>query len=429
MIFKCTAVMAVSALISLFFACSNADSPQQKERLDASFNPPFGFTLFSLQTGAASRGVETALQSDGKIIVMGSANNGVDDDILLLRYTAAGQLDTRFGTNGSVRYGGSGNERGLGLAIIPSDNSIIVTGFSTVAGSRDLLVVKYSADGKFLKHLLYAGIGTDIGFGVTISADQKIVVVGESSPSLSSKQDLLLLRMDVDLQLDPTFGQQGVVHYNGPKKENDKGFGVVVQPDGKVIACGAVIINGKEDMLVARFNPDGSIDNSFGTKGSFIWSSPLDESDYANGLALQPDGRIVVTGAASTTAKAYMTTLRLLPNGTLDSTFGQYGVAIYAGLSGSYAYPYGVIIQSDGKVMVAGTSEDSAANRHAIVIRYTPDGFPDYSFGFDGLFVFGGLSMKEYAANGLVLQPDQAIVVTGYSNNGMYDSVLTFRLK
>ncbi len=408
---------------------SNEPIPQYYVGLDRSFNAPLGYALFNPGPEFTSRGVETALQSDGRIIVLGSTVNGMDDDLLLVRYTREGQVDTSFGTNGSVRYGDYDRDRGLGLAIMPADNSIIVAGYITVQGSRELLVVKFTADGRFVRDLLYSDLGTDIGFGITVTPDQKIVVIGESSSSLSKKQDLLLLQMDSNLQLDPDFGLQGVVHYNGSANENEKGFAVAAQPDGKLVACGAVVVSGKEDMLVLRLKQDGSLDTSFAANGSFIWSSPADRADYANNLALQPDGRIVVAGAAGTADGYRIVTLRLHSDGTLDNSFGQGGVLSFTGLTGSYAYPYGVAVQPDGRIVLAGSSTGSTGGKHAVVLRSTADGLWDVTFGAGGVMVFDSSTGGDTVANGLTLQPDQAILVTGYHSSGQSDHVLTYRLK
>jgi uncharacterized delta-60 repeat protein len=423
-------VLFILPVVLAVAGCGSSDSSTRSVAMDTGFNAPLGYTLFSAGSGFSSRGVEVALQSDGRIIVMGSAVNGADDDLLLVRYTTAGQLDTSFGTNGFVRYGDFDRDRGLGLAIIPADDAIIVTGYATINGSRELLVLKFSSSGVLMKELLYSDLGTDIGFGITITPDQKIVVIGESSSSQSKKQDLLLLRMDFDLQLDPTFGRQGAVHYNGPANDNEKGFAVAAQPDGKLVASGAVISNGsKEDMLVIRINQDGSLDSSFGVNGSFIWSGAGDYADYANNLALQPDGKIMVTGAAASATGFQITTMRLLSSGQLDSGFGQNGLVTYTGLTGSDAYPYGLLLQLDGKIVVAGSSMNSAGNKDAVMLRYTAAGQLDPLFGKAGLLVFEGPGGGTDVANGLALQPDQALLVTGYTTNGQYDSVLTWRLK
>lgn len=415
---------------TLLAGCSSNDPAVRYVGLDYSFNPPLGYALFTPASGFSSRGVETALQSDGKVIVMGSTVNGTDDDLLLIRYTKDGLLDTSFGTNGYVRYGDYDRDRGLGLAILPVDDSIIVTGYSTIGGSRELLVVKFSANGTFVKDLLYSDLGTDIGFGIALTPDQKIVIIGESSSSQAQKQDLLLLRLDFDLQFDPGFAQFGAFHYNGPASGNEKGFAVVVQPDGKLVASGAAVTsNSKEDMLVIRVNQDGSLDSSFGSNGSFVWSSPGDYADYANNLALQPDGKVIVTGAAASATGFQIVTMRLLSSGQLDSGFGQDGLVTYTGLTGSDAYPYGLLVQQGGRIIVAGSSMNSAGNKDAVLLRYTTDGQLDPLFGGEGLLIFEGPGGGTDVANGLALQPDQAVLVTGYSNNGQYDSVLTWRLK
>lgn len=415
--------------VVLTAGCSN-DPSVQPVALDHHFNAPLGYTLFTPGSGFSSRGVEVALQSDGKIIVMGSTVNGLDDDLLLVRYTRDGLLDTGFGTNGYVRYGDYDRDRGLGLAILPGDDAIIVTGYSTIGGSRELLVVKFSANGTFVKDLLYSDLGTDIGFGIALTPDRKIVIIGESSSSQAKKQDLLLLRLDFDLQFDPGFARYGAFHYDGPANESEKGFAVAVQPDGKLVAGGAAVTsNSKEDMLVIRVHQNGTLDSSFGTNGSFHWSSAGDYADYANNLALQADGKIVVTGAAGTAAGFQITTMRLLSSGQLDNGFGQNGMVSYTGLAGNDAYPYGVLVQPGGRIVIAGSSMNHVGNKDAVLLGYTPDGQPDPAFGGAGLLVFEGAGGTTDVANGLALQPDQSVLVTGYSSNGQSDSVLTYRVR
>jgi len=115
--------------------------------------------------------------------------------------------------------------------------------------------------------------------------------------------------------------------------------------------------------------------------------------------------------------------------GQLDSGFGQDGLVTYTGLTGSDAYPYGLLVQQGGRIIVAGSSMNSAGNKDAVLLRYTTDGQLDPLFGGEGLLIFEGPGGGTDVANGLALQPDQAVLVTGYSNNGQYDSVLTWRLK
>lgn len=422
-------LLILVAILLLVSACSN-DAAQHTVTLDSSFNAPLGYAVFTPGSGFSSRGVETALQSDGKIIVMGSTVNGTDDDLLLVRYTKDGQLDTSFGTNGYVRYGNYDRDRGLGLAIMPDDDAIIVTGYSTFNGSRVLLAARFSANGVLEKDLFYSDLGTDIGFGIAITPDNKIVIIGESSSTQKQMQVLLLLRLDANLEYDPSFAQSGAYHYDGPADGNEKGFAVAVQPDGKLVAGGAIIHGGtKEDMLVIRLNQDGTLDSSFGSNGSFVWSSSGDNPDYANNLTLQADGKIIVTGAASTGSGFRIVTMRLLASGQLDSSFGQGGLVQYDGLTGSYAYPYGVLVQADGKVVVAGSSSNSAGNKDAVVLRYTTDGQLDPTFAEGGLYVFSISANGDDVANGLALQPDQALLVTGYTFDGQYDWALTWRLK
>ena len=110
--------------------------------LDLSFNPPNGFVVFKGPGDLRDRGIEIAVQTDGKILVLGYSHNGTNEDILLVRYTPDGKLDPTFNQYGFVTYnGGQGDDRGLGLAL-QVDGKIVVTGFSFDGTTDDLLVLR-----------------------------------------------------------------------------------------------------------------------------------------------------------------------------------------------------------------------------------------------------------------------------------------------
>ena len=238
------------------------------------------------------------------------------------------------------------------------------------------------------------------------------------------------MRLTSDLERDSGFGSEGVVTYNGTGNGNEKGFAVAVQDDGKIVVVGAHIVKGqeKEDALVLRFHPDGVLDTDFADDGVFTYSHLGDYSDYGNFVALQPDGKIVAAGSSYDGQSFKMLLLRLDVNGALDNGFGTGGVAIYERRPSVYDYAFGVAIQQDGKILVAGAS-NNGANDDAIVLRYHSHGVLDTGFAENGVFTFNGLADSEDRAHGIAIQPDGRIVVAGYSHSGEDDDALTFRLR
>jgi uncharacterized delta-60 repeat protein len=399
--------------------------------LDRYFNFPFGYSLFNGPSFSRDRGVETAVQPDGRILVLGHMNNGANDDVLLLRYSPDGTLDLTFGLGGYAIYDSGGNERGLGLALQPN-GKIVVTGYVYAGTHRDVLILRYNANGSLDATfgtggaLTYGAPGrTDIGFGVAHQADGRIVVAGETSNG--TDQDLLVLRYNPDGTMDGGFGAGGVFTYGGPGANQDRGFALALQGDGKIVVAGASILNTKDDVLLLRLDTNGALDATFGTGGVVTYTGPGDNPDYGNGVAVQRDGKIVVAGATSKGATFDVLLLRYNANGVLDNTFGTGGVTTWDNGGNRDDYGYGLVVQSNGRIVAAGYT-DNGANADVLVLRYDPSGALDRSFGFNGVFGWNGTASGSDYGQGLAIQSDGKLIVVGYSFNGVNDDVLIMRL-
>lgn len=419
----------VILLALLAFSCGNDNYDFPQGRLDKSFNAPLGFNTFTSSPDASDVAVEMAIQPDGKIVLMGYTNDGSQNKILLLRYTIQGTLDSGFGNGGIVIYDGGGSDnKGLGLALT-ADGTIIVVGYIRYETGRDILALKFNASGNLEGSSTYSseGPGTDIGFGVDVQNDGKIVVVGESSNG--ENQDLILLRLNPDLELDTTFGFGGVVTYSGGGNKNDKGFAASIQKDGKIVAVGALITGGKEkeDVLALRYTSKGTLDDDFGNNGVFTYSYTDDNPDYGNFTRIQPDGKIVVSDSVNDGQSFKILLLRLNVDGTLDNSFGTGGAVVYESQSALFDYAYGLAIQQDGKILVAGAS-DNGSNNDAIILRYHGDGSLDHDFAENGVYTFTGLSDDGESANCVALQSDGKIVSAGYFTSAGIQRILLFRL-
>ncbi|NCC24322.1 MAG: tetratricopeptide repeat protein [Deltaproteobacteria bacterium] len=396
-------------------------------RLDDSFNPPDGFLLLESPIGGQAVGVETAVQPDGRIVVAGYANDGTKTVILVLRRLPDGSPDESFGQAGHVLFEMSTDQRALGLALGP-DGSIYVAGYVRLDGFRDILVLKFQPSGELDRTHVHSSPGTftDIAFGLAVQADGRVLVVGEHSNG--SDQDLVVLRLDADLVPDPTFGQNGLVTFNGGGQ--DKGFAVAVDDNGRIVAVGAHVPQGqtKENLLVLGLTADGRLDPDFATNGVFTYGLEGDNSDYANFVDLQPDGRIVVAGSAHDGQAFKIVLLRLHADGALDTGFGDQGVVVFRDSAAVFDYAYGVAVQNNGRIVLAGVSNDGVADK-AVVLRFESNGSLDTGFGNQGTFVFSGPGPGPDRAHGLDIQKDGNIVVTGYANDGQANEILVFRLR
>jgi uncharacterized delta-60 repeat protein len=176
--------------------------------------------------------------------------------------------------------------------------------------------------------------------------------------------------------LDPSFGEAGKVI----TPDTDGGQAVVVQPDGRIVVAG--------DDTLARYDPDGTPDATFGPDGTGLVTTDLEnDSCFVDGpsdVALQPDGKIVVVGIADGgDDEQNFGVQRYFPNGDLDTDFGDQGL-VSTDFGGSSDCAYGVTIQADDKIVVAGETRGTDGNIDVGVARYEADGTPDASFGPDG---------------------------------------------
>ncbi len=259
-------------------------------------------------------------------------------------------------------------------------------------------------------------IGADAdAYAVAVQPDGKILAGGTSVTVLgrTNVNHFTLARYTTTGGLDSSFGSGGKVVTSWGKGGGTSAaaFAMALYPnagtpnDGKIILAGAAATksNGGQFAL-ARYNANGSLDTSFGSGGtvSTVLSARQSEID---GVAIQPDGKIVAVGYESDSASSYpyyFTVARYNTNGTLDTTFGSGGVVIsHVGAGNSQGRS--VALQGDGKIVVGGVYEADASLREFAVFRFNANGTPDASFGggtgYTGFAESGGLQTGAYSGS------------------------------
>lgn len=214
--------------------------------------------------------------------------------------------------------------------------------------------------------------------------------------------------------LDPTFGTSGIarVDYGG----HDNGEALAVQPDGKILVGGKASFPGSDAVGVARLNPDGSLDTSFGDGGR-IFAHLFPYFFELEDLALQPDGKIVVGGSVDRgLGSSYdFWLLRLNPDGSHDLGFGTGGVVTTGLFFSSFDRLTTLAVQDDGRILAAGGIRRTPnEDNHFVVVRYLPDGQLDLDFGTDGKAIADPMP-GDSQIHDIALQPDGKIVATGFS--------------
>jgi uncharacterized delta-60 repeat protein len=296
---------------------------------DGSLDPTFGAggkvtTNFGTKNQQA---MDMAVLSDGKILAAGWAQ-GRDFDFALARYTSTGGLDASFGVGGKVTTNigtsGSKEDSGYALAVYPVEGSyqILVAGQTRSGTYADSALVRYNASGSVDtgfgqngKVVWSVGAQDDVLRDVTVQPDGTIVVTGWTSDA-SGRAAILVARFTASGSFDPSFGTDGkVVTYIGAAG-NAYVRGLAIQGDGRIVVVGAYINGSKSDIAVVRYNTDGSLDEGFGTAGKVVIDRGANEA--ANAVALQGDGKIVVAGYSNNPMSNHTLTARLNSDGSPD---------------------------------------------------------------------------------------------------------------
>ena len=244
---------------------------------------------------------------------------------------------------------------------------------------------------------------------VTPQPDGKILVAGGLVVNGAPK--FALSRYNPNGTLDTTFGTGGVASAPLDFPGNFDTVGaVILQPDGKIVLAGSTVLTPFAVFAAARYNSDGSLDTTFGTGGT-VTTGFGQVSAQAYAAAVQPDGKIVLAGYANLNGGESFALARYNSNGTLDAGFGTGGKVTTDFSSVSVAFAYSVAIQQDGKIVAAGESRISGQRDFALA-RYNSNGTPDTGFGTAGK-VNTDFAGFDDLANVVTIQPDGKIVAAG----------------
>jgi uncharacterized delta-60 repeat protein len=296
---------------------------------------------------------------------------------------APADLDTSFDGDGKKTIDYSGLETGQAVAIQP-DGKIVVVG---KGGEGHFAVTRLNPDGSFDTSfagdgaipIIFPGTSSAIAEAVALQSDGGIVVAGYAAAGGLSNE-FAVARVNSDGSLDTSFSGDGMFAFG--YAGDDRGYGVAIQPDRKIVLVGTGGVN--NDWVIVRLNPDGTADPSFDFDGSL--GIELMGNDVARAIALQPDGKILVVGDSDRPDEGFggydpIYLFRLNSDGSYDTGFGGGGGNSLVSLHHNHANA--VAVQPDGKIIVAGDTFDGAGPPQAMAGRFTSDGT-----AVDSFFVF-----------------------------------------
>jgi uncharacterized delta-60 repeat protein len=345
--------------VTILLAGSNVTVAQAPGTLDTSF-AGIGYTTTQVGAVAASnRARAMVLQPDTKIVVGGTC----DGDFCLVRYLPDGNLDSSFGTNGKV-----------------------------------------------VQNL----VGTDTAYAMALQANGRLVMAGTCLSGLTST--MCAARFTTSGALDTTFGSantgwEAINVTNG----GDTAYAIAVQSDEKIVLAGVCTVFGGStgsDFCVARLNANGTPDNTFNATGTRIETfGGGNVAQTARAVAVQADGKIVVAGFCDAGTYDSICVARFLASGSaLDGTFNGTGRVITAAIANVNNRAYSVAVAPNGKIVVGGECGSTGC-----VVRYTPAGALDSTFGSNGVAGTGGTVIQGFAG-AIDLDGDGTVVHAGWFN-------------
>ncbi len=335
--------------------------------------------------------------------------------------SSVGDLDQTFGQSGKVTTLFFGHSAFAYAAAIQSDGKIIAVGGNST--TQGFSLARFNTDGTLDDSFGQVGrvvtVFNDFAFAqaVALQADRKIVAAGVANNS-SGTREFVLVRYLPDGQLDSTFGSAGKVTTNF-SGAGDEAHAVVIQPDGRILAAGRA----NEDFALSRYNSDGTLDSSFGISGKVTLDFDGD-SDSAQAVALQADGKILVAGQIILRLqfplglRQRFGVVRYNADGTLDSSFGSSGKVSTFFNDNEFldAGAFAIAVQADDSFVVGGWTTGPKGGSDFALARYNVDGSLDPTFGSLGRVTTDFSNMGNDKIASLVLQPDGKIVAAGFSD-------------
>jgi len=404
--------ICVSALVNLIgISVTCAQSPGS---VDSSFAGVGYLSTTVGAPGSVNLGRALVLQPDGRIVVGGSC----DGDFCLVRYLTDGTLDTSFGTGGKVIQSLVGTDNAYAMALqqdgkfvmagncINGLSSFICAARFTTAGALD---TSFGAAGTGWL-TINPGSLSSRATAIALQPDGKILLAGGCTyPSTS--EDFCVVRLNSNGTLDTTFNSTGSASTSfAVTSVAQRAQAIAVQTDGKIVVAGYCDSGTYDRICVARFLSNGSaLDGTFGGTGYVTTAALANVNNRAYSAAILPNGKIVVGGECGTTGCA----VRYLPDGSLDTSFGTGGVVGNGGTAAE-GYAGAIALDVDGGVFHAGWNNPVAGIDFRLVRRWSSNGKSEVAVAHaPPSYLLLNSSSAYLPWMGIALQTDGKIVVAG----------------
>jgi uncharacterized delta-60 repeat protein len=397
-----------------------------------------GFLMISFVVSACSnKGDSTASFTVGGV-VNGSTgelvlqNNGGDD--LTISVNGPFTFPTALASGSSYSVTVRTNPAGQTCVVSNGTGAILVSNVTNVSvdcSKRGGLDPTFNSPNGFsVQGNAAGGNGDDLGNAVAIDSQERMLVTGSSTSMGGTTTDMVVWRFNANGTLDTTFNGSGIVVRDNTAGGNgdDSGRAIAIDSDGGILVTGSsTTAGGTTDMVVWRFNADGTLDTAFNGSGIVSVASGTGDAS-GNAIAIDSQGKVLVTGSSTTAGGTTdMVIWRFNPNGTIDTSFNKSGIipgmVVHNNAAGGDDNDSGnaIAIDSNGRILVAGSSTNSAGNTDMVVWRFKVDGTLDTSFNSTGILVHNNAAggNGDDSGNAIALDAQGRILVAGSSKNNL----------
>ena len=425
----------------LFFQCALA----QNYILDNTFGTNGRVINPSIRIGSSIQ-----LQSDGKIVSCYRSSYSISGNVHLVRFKIDGSIDTTFGTNGFVNTIVVNQIGGVNMMKLQSDGKILITGFSSSNGTTDasyfnFCTARYNTDGTIDTTFGTNGyaitdlqfLSTDQADAIEIQNDGKILVGGQTSNSsaVNHSIDFALVRYSSNGTIDTSFGTNGKFIYNfgTDTVPNSSGYSeehigtIKINTLGEILVGGYTTVNESisnyYEFAFIKLNPNGTLNTNFGTNGQKVVD--FGNLDFFYDMQLTSDDKIIAVGTKSYTTASVdysnIVMVKLLVDGSYDTSFGSNGKVITNKDSSTIDdSAWGLVIQSDGKIICVGATQSITSSIDSIflMIRFNADGSIDTTFNGNG-YLTDDFNNQNDLGVAILIQSDGKILCSGSSNSNI----------
>lgn len=399
--------------VILAFAALMAWALPARALTPGELDPTFGQGGKATALSQGSVGYAVLIDPHGRAVTAGYTLNG-RPDFVVARFLQNGTLDTTFGDLGRtiLDLGGADYAYALDFQV---GGKIVLAGESDTAGKSRIALARFNGNGK-----VDATFGGGDGFVLTsfgkdqqaanaviVTPDDKIVAAGSTSGGVNARS--AIVRYGLGGRLDPSFGGDGRVSFD--LSNSDEQFEAISWDEGHYVLAGYAEVNLTPAFSVADVTTNGKLNTEFSQNG-FTTTNVTNGADVGYDMIQQGDGKIVVAGRVSNSGRDDWGIVRYLPKGGIDRTWGSSGKVITS-FGKSFDVAYGIALQTNGKIVVAGRVHRTITGSDFGVVRYNSDGSVNLPFGTNGKAITDFAAEDDGARDVVIRDSNGKILVIG----------------